>query len=171
MPNHDPHPAAQEENELLAQCDVRRQRRAGPGGQHRNKVETGIVLLHRSTGVLAEATERRSQAENRHIALRRLRISLAVEIRRAAEADRAPSRLWQSRCSAGRITVSSNHPDFPTLLAEALDVLAAHQWQVSEAAGDLQCSASQLVKFLKLEPRAFARLNGERRSRGLKPLR
>ena len=75
------HPAAHDEETLWRESDVRRVRRSGPGGQHRNKVESGIVLLHRSTGISAEASERRSQADNRRVALRRLRINLALDVR------------------------------------------------------------------------------------------
>lgn len=57
------HPAAIDPDELLRQCDEKRIRRGGPGGQHRNKVETAVVLHHRPTGMTAEASERRSLAE------------------------------------------------------------------------------------------------------------
>jgi protein subunit release factor B len=45
----------------------------GPGGQHRNKTETGVRLHHAPSGVITTATERRSQHENRVIAFERLR--------------------------------------------------------------------------------------------------
>ena len=101
------HPAATcRWQELLAQCDVRFLRRSGPGGQHRNKVSTAVVLVHRPTGIKAEANERRSQAENRTAALRRLRVQLALEVRRRREPGDSPSPLWQSRLHGGRIEVS-----------------------------------------------------------------
>ena len=50
------HPAAHDLERLLADCDVRFTRRSGPGGQNRNKVETAVVLTHRPTGLVAEAT-------------------------------------------------------------------------------------------------------------------
>lgn len=44
----------------------------GPGGQHRNKVATGVRLVHRPSGLVITATERRSQSANREVAFERL---------------------------------------------------------------------------------------------------
>ena len=165
-----PHPAALPSAQLAAQCDVRRTRRSGPGGQNRNKVETAVVLLHRPSGIGAEASERRSQAENLHIALFRLRINLALELRSPPAPDQPPSPLWQSRCHGGRIVVSPDHDDFPAIVAEALDVLAAHLLDTKRAAAVLGCTPTQLTRLLKAEPRALRLLNDQRQARGLHPL-
>jgi len=155
----------------LRECEVRRLRRSGPGGQHRNKVETAVVLRHVATGVEAEANERRSQSENQAVALRRLRLNLALQIRRRADTERSPSTLWRSRLHQRRISVNPAHEDFPSLLAEALDVLSEAGMDVTEAARRLECSTSQLIKFLKLERRAFGWVNRERQRRDLHVLK
>jgi protein subunit release factor B len=58
---------------LLARCVEEFFVAGGPGGQHRNKSETGVRLSHPETGAAVTATERRSQAQNRSAALQRLR--------------------------------------------------------------------------------------------------
>jgi len=92
----------QDDAALLADCLVDTYRSRGPGGQHRNKVATGVVLVHRPTGVKAEANERRSQAENRAAAMFRLRVNLALAVRGIRPKHRVPSALWRSRCRGGR---------------------------------------------------------------------
>jgi hypothetical protein len=164
------HPAALSVDELLKTCDVVRTRRSGPGGQHRNKVETAVVLTHRPTGIQAEASERRSQPENLAVAAFRLRVRLAIEIRQPVIPELSPSELWLARCGS-QIRINPKHDDFPALLAEVLDVLADQDWDVSVAAEWLGCSTSQLGKFLQLEPQAFRELNKQRQSRGLRPLK
>ncbi len=63
---------------LLADCEESFFVGGGPGGQHRNKTESGVRLHHRPTGVVVTATERRSQLQNRGAALERLRTRLAA---------------------------------------------------------------------------------------------
>ncbi len=57
----------------------------GPGGQHRNRVATGVRLVHRPSGLVVTATERRSQAANRRVAFARL-----AERLRAASVEEIP---------------------------------------------------------------------------------
>ncbi len=61
---------------LLAECEETFFTAGGPGGQHRNKTESGVRLAHPPTGVVVTATERRSQPQNRGAALERLRARL-----------------------------------------------------------------------------------------------
>jgi ribosome-associated protein len=64
------------DDELLAQCDVQAHRASGPGGQHRNKSETAIRLVHGPSGVSAEGKDQRSRTQNLGAALARLREKL-----------------------------------------------------------------------------------------------
>jgi hypothetical protein len=171
MPTGPIHPANLPPAELLRQCRARRMRRSGPGGQRRNKVETAVVLEHHPTGVRAEASERRSQAENQRIALDRLRMKLALQVRRERDVLSEPSTLWKRRCRGGRIVVSPRHADFPALLAEALDVLFSLEGDVPASAETLGCTASQLLKLLRAEPLAMGRLNELRMASGLRLLK
>lgn len=52
-------------------------RGSGPGGQHRNVTETAVRIRHIPTGIVVTASESRSQARNREVALDRLKQSLA----------------------------------------------------------------------------------------------
>lgn len=61
---------------LLAECEVETFRSGGPGGQHANKVESGVRLTHIPTGIRVTSRDSRSQARNKQIALNRLRARL-----------------------------------------------------------------------------------------------
>lgn len=54
---------------LLADHDIeiRTQRGSGPGGQHRNKTDSCVFMVHRPTGISAQATGK-CQHQNRRIA-------------------------------------------------------------------------------------------------------
>ena len=164
-----PHPASWPADRLLADCDLRFTRRSGPGGQNRNKVETAVVLTHLPSGVVAEANERRSQQENRQMALYRLRLQLALweGFEPAEPTPQPPSDLWRSRCRGGKLNVSTTHADFPPLLAEALVTVRQTGHDVKQAAEHLACTSSQLVRFLAQEPAALLQVNRQRAARGL----
>lgn len=160
------HPATWPVEKLLGECRETRTRRSGPGGQHRNKTETAVVLEHVPSGLVAEANERRSQAENRQVAIFRLRLQLAVKWRVSIAPDAVPSELWRSRCHRERLAISTEHSDFPALLAEALDLMAVVEFDVKRAASNLGVTPSQLVKLLKQEPPALSLVNAAREANG-----
>jgi len=165
------HPAALAEDQLLKRCTVEKGRGSGPGGQHRNKVSTHVTITHTPTGTVAQAGERRSAEQNRSVALRRLRLGLAVHERVPVPAGEIRSPMWRSRVSKGRIACSERHEDYPAMLAEALDVLDACGLDPAGAATRLGCTPSQLVKLIAKHAPALERVNTERRRRGMHALK
>jgi hypothetical protein len=166
------HPSCLDDEELLMQCEIGRGRSSGPGGQHRNKVETLVILTHRPTGIEAHAGERRSQVENKRVAVRRLRLALATEVREEVPIGEIGSALWRSRRDPeGHVACNPDHHDFPSLLAEALDVIGAAGWDHKKAALRLECTPSQLLKLVRDHPPALVKLNRERQERGMHSLK
>lgn len=53
-------------------CEVQTYRGSGPGGQHRNKVETGVRIIHHPSGAVAQACEGKSQIMNKRAAWKKL---------------------------------------------------------------------------------------------------
>jgi hypothetical protein len=160
------HPATLPAADLLRDCSETRTRRSGPGGQHRNKVETAVVLLHRPTGISGQASERRSQAENRRQAIWRLRLALALEHRPESQAE-GRSAVWESRLRGRRIEVAADHDDYPALVAEACDRLQAAGWEVGPAAEVLGVSQTQLVGLFRKTPQAWESFTSRRAALGL----
>jgi protein subunit release factor B len=75
---------------LERDCDMEFFIATGPGGQNRNKVETGVRLVHRPTGTTVTATERRSQRANREAAFERM--AQRLEEKQRVAAPRVPTR-------------------------------------------------------------------------------
>jgi protein subunit release factor A len=51
---------------------VQTYRGSGAGGQNRNKLETGVRIIHDESGITVECCEQRTQGQNKKIAFRRL---------------------------------------------------------------------------------------------------
>lgn len=163
------HPASLPLSVLAKSCIETRTRRSGPGGQHRNKTETAVVLVHQVSRIRAEASERRSQAENRRVALERLRLRLALEYRTPPRSD--PSELWRSRCRGRLLIVSPRHDDYPALVAEALDQLVGSGLDLRRASEVLGITSTQLLNLFRRSPQAWTAIVRLRASAGLPPLR
>lgn len=167
-----PHPATLPEEELARSCEIEVGRVSGPGGQHRNRVATAVFIRHVPTSVDAQGTERRSQVENRHMALKRLRKKLAIKVRTLASRDHHDcSPLWVQRRQGNKMCVNPEHNDYPALLAEALDVVVARRYDMGGAAALLGITMSQLSRLIRHEKHAFAQVNAGREACGLPRLR
>jgi len=164
------HPLQLDHQQLKNACSITRTRRGGPGGQHRNKVETAIVITHNDSGISAQAGEQRSQHANLTAAMARLKINLAIGVRNNP-LPTVPDDLWKSRVKNRRISVSLCHADYPLILTTALDALALRENDIVATAKFLEISTSQLIKFFKTSPQIFDHVQKMRRTNGFKPLK
>ncbi len=108
------------DEELLAQCDIHIYKSSGPGGQHRNKVSSAVRLRHRETGVTAHGDDSRSQHQNKAMAIRRLRMNMALRLRSPlAEPGPAAARVADVP-SARRAGVSPASATLPAVVRECM---------------------------------------------------
>lgn len=160
-----------EDKALLDQCAVDTYRASGPGGQKRNKTSSAVRLRHGPSRQVAIAEESRSQHENKARALRRLRRIIALEMREPLDDDWSPPEaLEQHRRPGGRFEISTRNAKYPLVIAAVLDAVAARRGRISEAAGLLGTTTSQLSGFLAADGKLLAAANRIRRDAGLHPL-
>ena len=86
-----PIPIPPDDEVLLAECRIETFRAGGPGGQHQNKTESAVRLIHVPTGIRVVARSERSQHRNKAEALARLRKKLE-DVNKVAK-PRRPTRV------------------------------------------------------------------------------
>ena len=159
------------EQALLEGCRFDSYRGPGPGGQKRNKTSNSIRLIHLPTGITVIAGESRSQAENKMRAVRRLKLRLAIDIRRPINPQFFEPPPWfKDVTQLGRLAVSHRNQHYARTAALVLDLLDSRRGNIVEVAKLLGVTTSSVVRFLEEEPQLWGAANEIRRSAGQRPL-
>jgi len=145
-----------EDEALLRQCRQECFRASGPGGQHRNKTDSAVRLSVMNGAITAQGSDHRSQHRNRADALRRLRNTIAIELRDPIASEHTAAR-WEGSWKLGK-----KDRRYPPFIAHVLDILAHYDWAVGLAADALGVSTGKLVRTLAHNPHLWNAVNQER---------
>ncbi|KAK4742972.1 hypothetical protein SAY87_000973 [Trapa incisa] len=168
------------DEELMRQCEMGTFKTSGPGGQHRNKRESAVRLKHLPTGIVAQASEDRSQHKNRASALSRLRTLLALKVRNIVELDAysPPPELLQILPAKSTLRgpefgnqIGPNNPKFNVGMQALLDLIYAVEGSVSDAAKMLGLSTGALSRLILSDDSLRMAVNELRISKGFKLLK
>lgn len=152
-------------NELLRACTLKGFQGSGPGGQHRNKTNTGVCLKLPAYNLEIKSCESRSVSENKTHALHRMQLALALYVR---EEPKNPEKL-KFPGSNGRVQPSN--PGYPQFIADVLDIANANGGDTKEAAKAFGLSPTALTKILHADKHVLKAMQDIRTKKGKPPLK
>ncbi|XP_057789646.1 uncharacterized protein LOC131006513 isoform X2 [Salvia miltiorrhiza] len=156
---------AMTDEKLMSQCEMGTFKVSGPGGQHRNKRESAVRLKHLPTGIIAQASEDRSQHKNRAVALSRLRKLLALKELVQILPTKSTIRLDKGS------QIGPNNPKFALGMQALIDLIFAAGGSVSDAAKKLGLSTGALSRLILSDDSLRHAVNEFRVDKGMKPLK
>ena len=160
------------DRQFLQQCRCDTYMASGHGGQKRNRTYSAVRLTHLETGLSVIAEESRSQGENRIKALKRLRMALALYIRKApsAESFTMPEEIRSFFREDCPLQINKKNSQYPLFCATVLDVVYMEGGRIGDASRVLNTSTGRLNKFLSRDKDLFISVNELRAHFKLKPL-
>ncbi len=150
---------------LLRACTVQAYQGSGPGGQHRNKTQTGVCLRLAEFNLEIRCCEDRSASVNRTLALQRLRIRLAQEAREIPPEH--PAMGFPG--SHGRI--QPTNMGYAPFVADVLDRIEVAAGEIKPAAEAWKLSATALIRLIFDDKGLLATVQEIRTRFGKGPLR
>jgi len=139
--------------ELLRLCETQAYRGSGPGGQHRNKTNSGVKLKLINFGIETYSCDDRSAHINKLFALKKLRMKIALQIRE----EPALQIPFAFPGTAGKI--SADNKLYPEFIADVLDRAKAASGDLSDAAIMWGLSKSALNKIILADKKVLEVLN------------
>jgi len=150
---------------LQARCDIQATKGSGPGGQHRNKTSTGVRVALPVFNLEIRCCEDRSAHVNRLLALRRLRLAMALSVRLPAP----KAQIVPFPGSQGH--VQSSNEAFPFWIADVMDRLQAYNGELRPVAELYGLSTTALGHILSQEKAILQAVQQIRRIHGHSPIR
>jgi len=129
------------DSELLKECEISAYKGSGPGGQHRNKTNSGVKLKI-SYGLETYSCDDRSSHINKLLALKKLRLKIALQIREKP----TPQIPFPFPGANGKI--SQDNALYPRFIADILDRINFCKGDLSETAKIWGLSKSALNKII-----------------------
>ncbi|HJO92132.1 MAG TPA: peptide chain release factor-like protein [Victivallales bacterium] len=138
-----------EDISFLKYCKVENYKSTGPGGQKKNKKSSAVRLTHLPTGLTVISDNYREQAVNKKIAVRKLKIKIAINI-------------LGPEIELDRTVVSSANDEYPLWIARVFDILKENRYDIREAARILKLTVSKLVKQIYKDKKIWDAINSNR---------
>jgi len=154
-------------------CRIEAYMASGPGGQKKNRTYSAVRATHSQTGLSVIAEESRSQTENREKALKRLRKSVALSLRKDFSDDgfRIHPLARDLFPAEGIKKINPKNRLYPLFCATILDSIYAVQGKIKDASILLNASTGKLNKVISSDKDLFGAVNRLRAFFGLKLLR
>lgn len=152
---------ASEDDKLKEACIIDFHKASGAGGQKVNKTSSAVRLIHKPSGLATVDSTERSQARNVANALKKLRLRIALKIRKEVTSPVPPLSGTPSM---------NNVRNYSRVLALILDCLEASGWEIPPAASLLGISRTKLLKLVFRDSSLLLEVNTARQELKLPPL-